>query len=92
VHTQKGFGMILSAMLQMALMQLATALVADAAQGPISPGILSGLYVVANEVISLTVSGIDPQPGTLRTIAATITDVNSGAGDGYRAHSAPSHF
>lgn len=38
---------------------------------PINPGLLSGAYVAGSESLTLSVSGIDPQPGLLRNVTAT---------------------
>ena len=48
---------------------------------PISPALLGGPYRAANQHILLTVSGTDPQPGFLRTVAAQKL-----AGDGCWTH------
>ncbi len=39
-------------------------------QSPIAPGLLSGHYRAGDQRILLSVSGTDPQPGALRTVAA----------------------
>jgi hypothetical protein len=48
--------------------------------GAISPGALTGHYTASAEQISLVVSGTDPEPGSLRTVTATMLNAGHRCG------------